>query len=533
MRGFFIFGAFALIFALDLSTINPELSDLSGDSARYLLLAKSIATGRGCREIEKPAEPPHAEYMPGLPVLLAPIYHFWPDNLQPMKFLVALFALGSCLFFYLFLYRETVSSRILLALTFAMIPFLFRLQTQVLSDFPHLSFILLAFFWFEKSRDQPERKISSWVIAGFLVALAFYFRQLALIAFAAGFLAIVLTNKLRRLKIFLGYSLGFALPALIWELRNFLISGAVEPSYGRKLFFAQASNPFAGTLTLGGLIARMARRASFFSLRLEKDILIGSDWSGLKAIWIVLLALLVIGLGYELIRKKNVGAIYFLPYLAAVASWEGWVPRYLLPLLPLSVFFIYRGLGLVISAVGKNKNPAQYLAASFISVWLIFNFTRSLPVIIFQHTPQIYPPGTGAEEKEAVALIGQKDFASYPEAWDWRIKGEQYLTAKSGTYYHFFAMAEWSKNNLKPDQVVVCRKPTLFAWQSGVKSIQFPPELNVDKFLAEVKKRGGNYILIEEISPELRPVLFGFLQSRPQHFEKIKKIGQTSLLKIN
>jgi len=532
-RGTFIFCAFALLFVLYLSTINPELSDLSGDSARFLLLAKSLASGKGYSEIEKPDQPLHTEYMPGLPILLAPIYRFHPQSLKPMKFLMVVFAFGSCVFFFLFLRPEPVSARVFLAGAFGLIPFLLRLQTQILSDFPHLAFLLLAFLWFEKSREKTEQKIRDWVIAGFLMALAFYFRQLAIIAFASGILALILSKNLRRAKVLLGYPLGFLLPAAIWYLRNFLAGGAIEPSYGKKLWFARASDPFAGTLTVAGLIERTMRRIGFFSWRLEKEILIGADGKIFTALWIMLLVLLLIGLGYELIRRKNISAIYFLPYLMAVACWEGWVPRYLLPLLPLSIFFIYRGLELVITGIGKNKNSSKAIAAAVIGLWLIFNFSRSISVIIFQHTPIIYPRTSAVEEAEARALLGEKNFAFYPEAWEWRKKGEKYLLLKSGAYYHFFAMAEWAKRNLKPEAVVVCRKPTLFAGQSRMKSIQFPAELEVDKFITEAKKRGGEYLVLEEISPELRPILFGFWKSRPERLALEKQISQTYLLRIN
>ena len=98
---------------------------------------------------------------------------------------------------------------------------------------------------------------------------------------------------------------------------------------------------------------------------------------------------------------------------------------------------------------------------------------------------------------------------------------------------HTERMAEWAKRNLKPEAVVVCRKPTLFAGQSRMKSIQFPAELEVDKFITEAKKRGGEYLVLEEISPELRPILFGFWKSRPERLALEKQISQTYLLRIN
>jgi hypothetical protein len=363
--------------------------------------------------------------------------------------------------------------------------------------------------------------------------MAFYFRQIAVIAFASGILLILALKDLRRLKIFLSYTLGFMVPASVWYVRNFLISGSMEPSYGRKIWQAQASNPFAGTLTLGGLIARIFRRIWFFDLHLEKDLLLGPYGHGLFAAWIILLAFLLIGFFYELFKQKNIAAVFYVPYLAAISSWEGWVPRYLLPVLPLSLFFIFRGLELVFKAVFRKKLFGQWLAAQIIFLWLVLNLLRTITAISFQHTPLLYPPEQLAfQEREAVSLIGAKNFAYYPDAFEWKKKGSEYLLAKEASYYHFFAMAEWTRKNLQPGEVVVCRKPTLFAWQSRGRSVQYPAELDVDKFLTETEKRGGNHLLIEEISPELRPLLFQFWQSRPERFKLEKQIGETYLFKL-
>jgi hypothetical protein len=526
------FVCFALVFAIYCSAINPELSDLSGDSARYLLLAKSISQGKGFREIEKPGDPSHSEYMPGLPVLLAPIDHFRPGELRPMKFLVAVFAFSSVVFFYFFLFRLPRPAALLLALCFSLLPFLLSFQTMILADLPHLAFLFLAFYFFEKTRDAPEQNIWRWVAAGILTALAFYFRQIALIAFASGLAVILIDKRLRKIKIFFGYGLGFLLPASVWYLRNIMVAGSIEPSYGKKLFYAKASDPFAGTLGVFGLTARIFRRIEFFGYSLSKDMLLGLHGVFFSALWVLLLIFLSIGLVRELIRRKNIAAIYFIPYLAAISSWEGWVPRYLLPLLPLALFFILQGVSFAASMMTRKDLIGKWIAGLIFVLWLALSLVRGAATVDFQHTPLPYPPNSAANEKEAVSLLGPKNFAFYPDAYEWKKRGTHYLSAKSATYYHFFAMAEWTQKNLTPDQVVVCRKPTLFAWQSRGKSVQYPPELEVDKFLDEVKQRGGNYILIEEISPELRPVLLSFWNNRPEQLKLVKQIGDTFLLSL-
>lgn len=526
--------AFSLIFALYLTTLNPEISDLSGDSARFLLLAKSLAQGKGYREIEKPARPPHAEYMPGLPLMLAAIYHFAPGDLRPMKILMVISAALSVICFYLLLLREQRGVRLVLTLGFAVIPFLFSLQTEILADLPSLALLLLGFACFEKLKSRAEARFRPWILSGLVMALAFYFRQTALFAFASGAAVILVSKDLPRLKILAGFALGFLPPVSLWYIRNLLLTGALEPSYGRKLFFARASDPFAGTLTWPELAERVFRRIWFFNLHLEKDILLGPYWRGLLVLWIILLIFLLVGFFYELVLKKNIAAIFYIPCLVAISSWEGWVPRYLLPFLPLNLWFIFRGLELALGKIFKNRLYGQWLAGQVFVLWFFFNLMRALAVIYFQHTPLPYPPEKFmAQEKEAVALIGVKNFAHFPNAFDWKRKSPEYLTAKSAAYYHFFAMAEWVKKNLPPETVVVCRKPTLFAWLSQGRSIQYPAELNAEKFLAALQSRGGEYVLIEEISPELRTVLLEFWKSHPERLKLQKQLAGTLLLKLD
>ena len=522
---------FIIMLLLSLSGLNPELSELSGDSARFLLLAKSIASGKGYQEIEKPNPIPHTEYMPGLPLLLSPLSHFFPKSLIPMKLLIIGFAFLSLVFFYLFLFQEWSWARLAMTFTFSLTPFFLGLQTMVLADLPHLAMLLLAFFYFEKVRAYPETKILPWLFAGFLVALAFYFRQIAIIIFFAGILTILIDKKIRQKRVISSYALGFLLFAGIWYIRNLLIAGSLEPSYAHKLFSAKPSNPFAGTLTIWELLERIISRIELAGAHIGKDILLGPE-KGLSWLWGIILAILLIGWLYELLKRKQISAVYFFPYLLLICSWEGLVPRYLLPLLPLAILFFYRGLYLLSRIFFKNE-LAPGISTIPILIWLIFNLLRSINFIQFQHTPIFYPPENLPSEKTAVELLGKKNFAYYWDAYLWQKKGEQYLLVNSVRYYHFFAMAEWVKQNLGPDPVIVCRKPRMFAWLTQGKAIQLPAELTPEKFLEQVRKRGGQYILIEEISRELHPLLLSFQNQSPEEFILKAKFSDTYLLEIS
>jgi len=525
--------ALVMVFALYCTTINPELSELSGDSARFLLLAKSLATGRGYAQIEKPGDPPHADAKPGLSVMIAPLYHFRPHDLRPVKLLMVLCALGIPLSFYLFLFREHRSARCALALTMALVPFMLRFQVQIFSDLPQVVFILLGFYSAEKLRDRQNAKFIPWFLAGIFMAAGFLVRQLVGLAFASVIASLLFARGLPRLKAIAAYALGFFPPILLLYLRNYLVAGQLETIYNSSVWMGAGRSPFANTLTILGMAGRVWRRLELYGLHQMRDLLLGTGWHGSIALWALLMAFLLAGFLHELLKRKNSAAIFFIPYLLVSATWQNWAPRYLLPLLPLALFFIYRGFTLAAGIIFKSETMRKWLPAQIFSAWAVFNLVRLMPVVSFQHSAMLYPPEPLlAAEKESVQLIGRKNFAFYPDALDWREKGEAYLISKQARYYHFFAMAEWARRNLRPEEVVVCRLPNQFAWLSGVKSIQYPVELDAEKFWRESIKRRGGYLLIEEISPELRPILFQFWQSRPEKFKLEKQLGRTYLLRI-
>ncbi len=517
---------------LHLSTLNPEISDLSGDSARYLLLAQSISQGKGYKEIEKPTAPPHLEYMPALPLLLAGLVKLNLKDLRWAKMLIVGFAFLSMLAFFFFLWQENFLLRALVFLCFSTLPFLLLLETKILSDFPHLFFLLLSIIWFERLKKQKEAGFSPWLFCGLIASIAFYFRQIAVIIFLAGALAILLTKKLKRKIALFGFSLGFLLPCSLWYLRNFFIAGSIEPSYGKKLWYAQASNPFAGTLSFGELIVRIGYRIKFYLFSLAQDFFLGRDFKFFSIIWLALLVIILLGIGSELIKRRSIQSIYFFPYLIVISSWEGWVPRYFLPLIPLSLYFLLKGVEQIF--IWLKKPEFKFKALLLILSLLVFvNIYRVSEVVNFQHKKEMYPPKTlWQKEKSALALLGEKNFSYYPDAFYWKKKGEEYFIAKCSTYYHFFAMAEFARKNLEQDAVIVCRKPRLFGWLSQRKSIQFPAELALEKFFKKIIAKGGEYILIEEISPALHQLLMKFWKTNPAQLEPVARFGETYLLKL-
>jgi len=127
--------------------VRTALGDLSGDSARYLLLGRSLAEGRGYVELEKPDAPPHTEYGPGLPALIAPGLAL-TDSILPAKLVVAAGWLAAVALI-AFIARDRLALSpgklyLIVPLICALLPAPARFANQVLSDLPYGAASLLA-----------------------------------------------------------------------------------------------------------------------------------------------------------------------------------------------------------------------------------------------------------------------------------------------------------------------------------------------------------------------------------------------------
>lgn len=101
-KRFLVYVIVGLGFSLAMLLFDPKLYT-GGDNATYLCLAKSLLAGDGYKDIYMPEEPPHTQYPPGYPLLLAGIMLFTGDNLFLLKMFSVLLFLGSLLIFFAFL----------------------------------------------------------------------------------------------------------------------------------------------------------------------------------------------------------------------------------------------------------------------------------------------------------------------------------------------------------------------------------------------------------------------------------------------
>jgi len=119
-----------------------------GDNAVYIILAESLATGHGYRDLHIVGAPPHKTYPPGMALILAPFIAIFGRNLILLKCMIMLFGVGGLLIFEklarLFLPPPFGS---LATWAYLLTPSVIIYGHYTLSEIPYLFFSLAA-IWF-------------------------------------------------------------------------------------------------------------------------------------------------------------------------------------------------------------------------------------------------------------------------------------------------------------------------------------------------------------------------------------------------
>lgn len=81
------------------------------DDANYIILAQSLARGRGFSQINLVTSPPETRYPPGFPLILAPFVRLFPNTFLPLKLLSLLFTSLSIPLLFLLLRKMAFSGQ--------------------------------------------------------------------------------------------------------------------------------------------------------------------------------------------------------------------------------------------------------------------------------------------------------------------------------------------------------------------------------------------------------------------------------------
>lgn len=323
-----------------LLAIKPAVIGLYHDDALYTVVAKSLSEGTGYRIVSLPSSPAQLKYPFLYPYVLSWLWTFMPVFPENVAFLKALnaVALFVALLFSYALFRRHVVTRNVDALMYLLLiganPAIFSLATLTLSETLFLALTVAAL-----SLEHATRPAQIVALAG-IVAASYLTRTsgVALIlAFAAWFL---LRRSYRSLLIFVGATVAMVAPWWLWQLGH-----RGDPVKSVLLDYYVAYRPDSH-----------AALAVWSNRQQAVDIVQGNLWylaevldaalmlsvvPGLRP-WIY--ALLAIGV-YESLRQRLAGYHLFLAtYLLIMIGWPWHPGRFMFPLVPLVLLFLFSGV---------------------------------------------------------------------------------------------------------------------------------------------------------------------------------------------
>lgn len=443
-----------------------------GDNAQFIVLAQSIASGQGLREINHPAKPAHHKYPCGFPLLLAPLAAVAPNALLPMKVLVlALFVACAVGCFALFSRIGTLGWAFAVAMVFLCNRLALLMSHQVMSEIPYLAATVLCLLALERlRRANSGPRASIWLAATLAAAaVAMLLRSIGIALSAALFVGFLIERRWRR---------AAAVVAVAAATR--CLDGALRAVDGGSLYTAQffAVNyydPAQGTISLSDLVLRVGSNVWRYITHVIPATIVPAPRPALIAVAVVVIVGWIVCL-----RRHRPLALYATAYGAALALWPSqWaVPRFVLPLLPFALWFGLQGLLLV----GRLAAPR-----------------------LGQRGARV---GRGVLVAVAVALC-------VPNLL-WAFDHDPFADKRWLRYYEAL---RWARRGLPPSAVVLCRKPYIGYLLSGRRTVGVEPIRDADRFFARLDALGVDHVVLDALPlPGTRRFLLPHLVAHPKRF---------------
>ncbi|MBE9532155.1 MAG: glycosyltransferase family 39 protein, partial [Proteobacteria bacterium] len=345
--------------------ISDKLSYLrGGDTASYILLAKSLASGLGFSDFNLPGNPPHTQYPPLFPLMLTPIVAFFGYNFMWMRLVGIAFALAALYVIKLYFTRRTSSAMayVLVFLTGTSF-FVLSISAEILPEAAYLFISILTLYLYEKNMD----KTFASPYARYLPVLAplMYFTKFIGVTICFAVICVLLLRikseaeeRSAYIKKLLYFILIGVVPFVVWFVRNNLYARGVS-TYQSIMFQADYYDSGLGSAGVGAIFDRMIANITMYINEVPMTFLTYLDLrkavspAVLKGFLAVILILFLIGFIRDLIIKRGIKDFYTFFYLAILMVWptygSGDALRYLVPLIPLFYYYFFRGFEVVIS----------------------------------------------------------------------------------------------------------------------------------------------------------------------------------------
>ncbi|NNF34562.1 MAG: phospholipid carrier-dependent glycosyltransferase [Saprospiraceae bacterium] len=474
--------------------------DLNGDNASYYILGKALHAGEGFVNINSIHKTPNNHFPPGYPVIISLIMIF-SSSFIAIKLVNGVLLLASLVLSY-FLVRKFTMNKWIAWITILFLltnSHMLRYGTIMMSEVPFIFFTLLSLTLFLKTYEQgKEDSIKYYLLAFIFLMIAFFLRTLG-IALLAAFLFMMLKDIRNKWKYMLAYGAGFFLMFLPWLARSNRLGGN---SYLSQLVMVNPYRPENGKAGISDLFGRLFSNIERYITREIPDVLFPfKEFNYREEIgtmeWIpgiIIVALIIIGI-WKLPKYRWLGIIYFASTFFILLLWpDVWVGiRFVLPLVPLMIMAMLQGPEWLLSQLSALLNFKKAIPLWPVVLVLYFNISE-------------------------IQFLRMKSLARYESKWN-----------------NYFNLAKSFQREGATDQVVSCRKPSLFYLYSETYTTNYKYTPDADELIADLKIRKADYVILDQLgySSTFR-YLYPAIQNKPEYFEVIAKLENpdTYLLKF-
>lgn len=479
---------FAMFLLLTIFVYDPKPA-LGGDNIHYLLLARSLISFKGYKDLWHPEERPHTQYPFGFPLLIIPFLLIFGENSLFLNFLPLLFFIGS---FFLIkkIFKDSKWCFLLIALFFFS-PLVIENSHVLLSEPPFIFFSLLTFYLFILYERKKDFKF--FILFVISAIFTFFIRTAGISLLLAIFLYLLIKKNYKFLIITLAV---FLITFISWEKRNKKVEE--KSSYLQQFLQKNPYQPELGNINFSEYLKRFLNNFYLYNFVVIPKIFYLSEFPPLtwQILTGILTILLIIFALFAFIKKKNPLDIlifyYFIFSSLIIFSWpEIWSSERFF--FPFFIFFLYFIL------IGSEKFFVKYKLA-FITYPLLFLIFLFYLIRDFQMIKENFP--------NTIRNFAGEKYAGYPPDWQ-----------------NYFKALEWLKDNSEEKAIVISRKPEFTYFISKRKSLLYKFSSNPEEVLKEILEKKADYLLYDNFywTGTSQRYLLPVLKIYPQYFQLIYK----------
>jgi Dolichyl-phosphate-mannose-protein mannosyltransferase len=493
MRGFITAHPLVLLLplcaAVALLRFDPNM-EYTWDDSVYTMLIHAFRNGLGKVLISDPNMTVETLHPFGLPAMLTPVALTWENPVAYKLALVGIYLLGTVVIYRFFSTNFGVRIGLFVTICYALNVYTIAYAYQINAEIVYIPLSVLACI--SLLRYQRSARIVGWEVlfAAVMLNASIYMRSVGLALLVAGALWLLWQGSWRKAVIMPLTTLLISLPLQLgWVLGSPAAWTGGYVSYigiNNVGIIEQISQNLVGyTFNVVRLIIELPYQALYNS-SLPTD---GPVFLPLLALMLVLpLGLLALGMLRERTPAGRLLALYTVIYMGVLLIWPfAPHPHFVLPILPMLLFFLVRGLNGTLKAWRKAES-ATVLALMV----LVAGFS------LIQHIDDGLIGGNNLTKN--VAEFGLP--AHYPPSRKTYMEAGQWLAAHS-----------------RADAVILCNDPYDFYLWSGRHTLRYYPTLNTDGQL-----RNSDYVVANSGDDGSATPLGNYAAAHPERLQLLYKV---------